>query len=408
MQIKRRREGLILFVLATIQFCHVSDFVLLMPLGPQLMRVMNLSPVQFSLLVSSYTWSAGISGFFASLFVDRFDRKRVLLACYLGFMGGTALCGLVHEYTWLLFARIVAGAFGGTLAAGVFAIVADVVPVERRGAATGIILSAFSVASVVGIPIGLFLASHYTWSVPFLAIAFLGIGVWALAAWQLPPMRGHLAAQEGAALGADLRYVITHGPHIRAYLLTTFVIGGGFLVIPFLSPFLVSNVGLTEAQLPYVYLIGGGCTFFSARLFGGLTDRYGAHKVFTGVALCSLVPLVLLPYLPRVPFAWALVLTSLFFIFVSGRWVPAMTLITSASEARVRGSFLSFNSSLQQIALGLATYVSGHIVGQAADGSLTHFPIAGWLGGGVTLCSIWLAHRVKNIKVDEVTITYHR
>jgi len=389
----RTQERLILFVLATIQFSHTSDFVIMMPLGPQLMRVLSLSTTQFSLLLSSYTWSAGLSGFIASLFVDRFDRKHVLLTCYCGFLIGTFLCGIADRYEFLLGARIFAGAFGGTLAAGVFSILADVIPSNRRGAATGVILSAFSVASVLGIPVGLFLASHFTWEMPFLAIAGLGVVVWGLAAWQLPPLRGHLAEQT-AGFGGELRYVVTNGPHVRAYMLTSFVIGGGFLVIPFVSPYLVSNVGLKESDLIYVYLLGGSLTFFSSRWIGSLADRYGARKLYPVIAVASTLPLFLMSHLPRLPLAYVLVVTGLFWVLVSGRWVPAMTLITSASVPRVRGSFLSFNSSIQQIALGVATYLSGNIVGRSPNGELTHYGTAGWLAVVVTWASVWLAGRV--------------
>jgi MFS transporter, DHA1 family, inner membrane transport protein len=238
---------------------------------------------------------------------------------------------------------------------------------------------------------------------PFLAIAGLGLVVWAMAAWRLPPLRGHLDPKGNARLGADLRYVITHGTHVRAYLLTIFVIGGGFLVIPFISPFLVSNVGMAESELPYVYLFGGLFTFVTSRLIGRLADRFGSSRVYFGVALSSVLPLLLLTHLPRVPFAVALVVTTLFFVLVSGRWVPAMTLITSASVPRVRGSFLSFNSSVQQIALGIASFVSGHIVGRAPGGQLTHFKLAGWMAVAITLSSIWLARRV--VRADNPTVS---
>ncbi len=400
----RRRERLILFVLATIQFSHTSDFVLMMPLGPQLMRVLSLSPEQFSLLLSSYTWSAGIAGFIASLFVDRFDRKHVLLLAYAGFLVGTFFCGIVDKYEWLLAARIVAGAFGGTLASGVFSILADVIPANRRGAATGVILSAFSIASVLGIPAGLFLASHYSWPMPFLAIAGLGVVVWVMAALRLPPLRGHLEEQT-AGFGGELRYVVTNGAHVRAYLLTTFVIGGGFLVIPFVSPYLVSNVGLKESDLVYVYGLGGALTFFSSRWVGTLADRYGARRVYSVIAIASTLPIFLMSHLPRLPLALVLVVTGMFWVLVSGRWVPAMTLITSAAVPRVRGSFLSFNSSVQQIALGLATYVSGHIVQRAPSGELTHYGLAGWLAVVVTWSSVWLAGRVVSAERYNISNT---
>lgn len=390
----RGGERFLLFVLATIQFSHTCDFVILMPLGPQLMRVLSLSPSQFTLLVSSYTWSAGVSGLLSSLFADRFDRKRVLLACYLGFIVGTGLCGYARSYHFLLVARIVAGAFGGALGASIFAILADVIPAHRRGVATGIVLSAFSVASVIGIPFGLFLASAKGWALPFYGIAGLGSLVWVVAARRLPNLRGHLSMR-GQIL-EELRKLAMHPVHLRAFGLTIFVIGAGFLVIPFLSPYLVANLGVAEVDLGYVYFFGGLFAFFSSRFFGRLADRYGAFKVYVGIALGSIVPILGVTHLPVWPFWAILVVTTLFFMLVSGRWVPALTLITSAAEPRVRGGFLSLNASVQQVALGLASYLSGHIVGQGPGGRLTGYSTAGWIATLITVSSLGMARRVRS------------
>ena len=141
----KSKESIILLLLAAINFTHILDFMIMMPLGNYLMPYFNISSQQFSMLVAAYTFSAGISGFLAAFFVDRFDRKRVLLVGYSGFLVGTLFCALSPTYSILLLSRIVAGMFGGLIGAQVVSIVADIVPYERRGAAMGIIMAAFSV-----------------------------------------------------------------------------------------------------------------------------------------------------------------------------------------------------------------------------------------------------------------------
>src|SRR5437016_4170411 len=131
-------ERLLLLVLASIQFTAIVDFLIILPLGPQYLRVFHIRPAQFGIIVSAYAISAGISGVVAGLFLDRLDRKAALLGLYFGFALGTLCCGLAPSYALLVGARLIAGAFGGVAGALILAIIGDVVPEERRGAAMGL------------------------------------------------------------------------------------------------------------------------------------------------------------------------------------------------------------------------------------------------------------------------------
>jgi len=391
---ERRREWMLLFMLAAVQFCHIMDFVIVMPLGPQLMRAFDITPAQFGLIVSAYTFSAAASGLLAAFFMDRFDRKTALLGLLAGFGVGTLACALAPTYGFLLLARVMAGAFGGVLAAVVFAIVGDEIPPSRRGFAMGIVTSGFSAASVLGLPVGLFLAARSSWHSPFFLLVAVTAVVLAVGFASLPSMRSHMAAERSSPL-AEVVAVVREPAHLRAFALMVAMMFGGFTMTPFLSPYLVSNVGIGEVELSYVYLFGGLTTLFAGPISGRLSDRYGHVRIFVVMALLSIVPILAVSHLPRVPLALVLVVTSVMMAGFSARMVPAIALITGSVEPRRRGGFMSVNSSVQQMSAGLAAMVAGQIVGGSEATGITHFGTVGWVAAACTLVAVPLAMRLR-------------
>lgn len=395
--LSERNEWILLAVLASIQFTNLMDFVILMPLGPQLMRVFSISPQEFGLIVSAYTFSAGIVGIIGAMFVDRFDRKSVLLTVYGGFAMSNLLCAIAPSYGWLLFGRIIAGAFGGIMGATVFAVVGDVIPEIRRGAAMGTVMTSFSLATVAGVPVGLFLANTFGWHIPFFMLTVSSSIVLTIGYFVLPQIRGHLVHSHASPL-RSLVELVKDRNHLSAFAFISAVVIAGFSVIPYLSPYLVSNVGLTEHDLPYVYFFGGGATIFTSRFIGKLSDKYGKQKVFTWIAGSSVIPILLVTNLPRLPVWGALVVTTLFMVLVSGRGVPAMALVTASVKPRQRGSFMSVNFSIQQISAGLASFGAGLILGKSETGELTHFGIVGVIALVTSIVCIFLSKRIRNVE----------
>ena len=389
------REWAVLLVLAGVQISHILDFMILMPLGPQFMRMLAIGPTQFGFLVSVYTFSAAAVGFAAAFFIDRFDRKKSLLILYACFGATTLLAASSDSYAMLLVARALAGAFGGVLSAIVFAIVGDLIPDQRRGAALGVVMSAFSIAATVGVPISLYLATHFTWRAPYFFLAALCLAIWSGALWLLPPMRGHLrAARERHPMAQAL--AVFREPNLRrAFLFSAMLFLSGFAVIPFISPYMVANVGVSETQLPLLYLVGGILTLIIVRLVGRLTDLHGKQRMFTLVACASALAIVTLTHLPRVPIYWAIAASAFMMCMMSGRFVPAMALLTSSVAPRLRGSFMSFNSSIQQFASGTASFGASLLIGSDAAGELTNYGTVGILAAVATLASIWLARRIR-------------
>ena len=401
-------ERWLLLSLAAIQFTTVVDFIIIMPLGPQYIRVFSITPAQFGLIVSSYAISAGIAGISAGFFLDRFDRKKALLSLYSGFMIGTLFCGLAQTYPLLVAARAVAGAFGGVTGALILAIVGDVVPEYRRGAAMGFVMSAFSVANICGVPLGLILASSLSWHVPFYVLAGLSIVILAVLARVMPPLRSHLAHLSDEPPTTRILAILKGSAHQKAFMFMGLLTFTGFVIFPYLPNYFVGNVGLTEKQLPWLYVVGGCCTMFSMNWIGRWADRSGKKRVFTIMSIAATVPILLLTNLPPVPLFVAVGVSTLLMICMSGRFVPAMAMMTASIEARHRGGFMSVNSSVQQLAAGIAAWVSGMILGQDSNGRLTHYSITGMISVACALFCIYLArflgHGREEATVPEVAV----
>ena len=390
-----RRERWLLLTLAGIQFTHILDFMIMMPLGPQFTALFGISNAQFGLLVSAYTLSAGFSGLMAATYIDRFGRKQLLLSMYSLFGLATLACAFAPDYVWLMVARVAAGLFGGVLSALSQTIVADVIPFERRGRAMSVVMTSFSVSTVAGVPLGLFLAAHFNWHAPFVGIAAL-VGLLALGAWQtLPRLDAHLHHPERVSVWRGIGQVLAEPNHLQAFAVSGLMMFAAFSVIPYITIYLQSNAGMQAAEVPWIYLCGGLATLLSARYFGRLTDRVGKVRMFQRLALAVTVPLMATTLSQGLPLWGLLAISTLFFTVMSGRMIPGMAMISSAVEPRLRGTFMTLNSAVQSASMGLAALVAGLIIGRDAQGQLTLYWVAGLLGVVASLLSVWLAGHLR-------------
>ena len=390
-----RRERWLLFTLAGIQFTHILDFMIMMPLGPQFTALFGISNAQFGLLVSAYTLSAGFSGLMAATYIDRFGRKQLLLGMYSLFGLATLACALAPDYLWLMVARVAAGLFGGVLSALSQTIVADVIPFERRGRAMSVVMTSFSVSTVAGVPLGLFLAAHFNWHAPFVGIAVL-VGLLSLAAWQtLPRLDAHLHHPERVSVWRGIGQVLAEPNHLKAFAVSGLMMFAAFTVIPYITIYLQSNAGMKTQEVPWIYLCGGLATLLSARYFGRLTDRVGKVQMFQRLALAVTVPLMATTLSQGLPLWGLLAISTLFFTVMSGRMIPGMAMISSAALPRLRGTFMTLNSAVQSASMGLAALVAGLIIGRDAQGQLTLYWVAGLLGVVASLLSVWLAGHLR-------------
>ncbi len=363
-----RSERMMLFIIGAVQFINILDFMMVMPLGPDFSRALDIPLSHVGYIGGSYTAAASISGLLGAFFLDRFDRKKALIVCLGGLVAGTALGGFATGLPSLIAARLVAGAFGGPATSLAMSIVADLVPTERRGKAVGAVMGAFSVASVLGVPFGLKLALWFDWRMPFFAVAGAGAVVLALAALQLPPVRGHLDAAKGKA-PVPLRALLTRPSMLLSWTMTAVVMTAGFLIIPNMASYLQENLGFPREDLGTLYLLGGALSFGVMRGGGWLVDRFGSFRV--GTAASFLIGTML--WVGFIRHLEALPVIALFPLFMGAlalRNVAYNTLTSKVPAQTERARFMSIQSAVQHLASALGAFGSAQLLHVAADGSL--------------------------------------
>lgn len=384
------------------------DFMVMMPLGPLLMKTLDISAQQFGFLVASYTISAGVAVLLSALFIDRLPRKKALLFVYLGFMLGTLVCGMANSYTTLVLARMLTGIFGGVLNALILSTVGDTFPIEKRAGAMGVVMSAFSAAAALGVPFGIYLASLGDWNWPFFVIVIISLPLWFGMYFFVPKKEkidenvAQLTTSSGAYFEVFTR-VLKNKNQLTALGMSLALVLGQFMIIPYLSPYMVANIGFSQMQLVYIYLCGGLSTLVTGPIIGRLADKYGHKRLFLIFAAFSAIPLLLITHLPAVSMPLALLATTTFFIFISGRIIPSTTMVVSSVETKYRAGFVSINTAMQQFSAGLAATISGSIVTEIAvqDSTvkaISGYHFVGYLAVGLTVIAMILGSRLKAVK----------
>jgi predicted MFS family arabinose efflux permease len=393
-----RYQVLVILLLALTQFTVVLDFMVMSPLGDMLMKSMELTTSQFGFAVSGYAFSAGFSGLLTAGFADRFDRKKLLLFFYVGFIAGTLFCGLATTYPMLLAARIITGLFGGVIGSISMAIVADLFPLHQRGRTMGFMQMGFGASQVLGIPISLYIANHWGWQSPFLMIVGLATIIWLATMLKLQPITKHLELKTEKTAIKHLWHTLKQ-PHYRiGFLMTALLSLGGFMMMPWGSAFAVNNLNISYEQLPFLFMASGIAALFIMPAIGKLSDKIDKVKIFTVAAISMMVIIVIYTNLSPVHFIIVVILNILMMTAIMSRIVPAMALVSALPQMQDRGAFMSINSSLQQIAGGIAAGVGGMIVAQKTKTSpLQHYDTLGYVIVVIIIANIIQVYRVNNL-----------
>ena len=388
-------QTFVVAALAFLQFAVILDFMIVAPLGALVMPALGLSASDFGLIVSAYAFSAGASGLLVAGFADRYDRKKLLLFFYTGFVLGTLWCGLANSFDALLAARIVTGIFGGVIGSVVMAIATDLFEPDQRGRAMGFIQTAFAASQILGLPAGIFLSNHWNWHAPFLVMVVFGIVGGLAVAWKLQPVVAHLAKRQERAPWMHLYDTVRERRHWSAFFTMMLLSTGGFMLMPFGSAYTVNNLGIALASLPMIYLITGMFTIFIGPLVGRLADKRGKYPVFAAGSILSIVMVLIYTHLPPVSLPVVIVVNVVLFVGIFSRLIPFQALSTSVPEMTKRGSFNALGAAIQQVSGGIASVIAGHIVTLAPDGKLEHFSWVGYVVVGATLTAIFTTWKLK-------------
>jgi len=387
-----------IFVLAITMFTVVLDFMVMSPLGDILMKSLSLKPAHFGFAVSAYALSAGISGLLTAGFADRYDRKKLLLFFYTGFIAGTILCGIANTYPLLMGARIITGLFGGVIGSISMAIVADLFDLQHRGRVMGFMQMGFGASQVLGIPVGLYLANLWGWHAPFLWVAGMAIIIAVLIAIRLKPLTKHLAVQQDKSAFKHLIHTIAKKDYRIGFTATALLSLGGYMLMPFGSAFAINNLGVTQHQLPLLFMIAGISTLIIMPMIGKLSDKIDKFKIFFVASMWMIVIVILYTNLSVTPLWLVIALNVVMMAGVMSRMIPSSALITAIPAMPDRGAFMSINSSLQQIAGGIAAAVAGMIVVQKDKFSpLEHYNTLGYIIVCITITGVYLLSRVSKL-----------
>jgi predicted MFS family arabinose efflux permease len=388
-------ERMVVLLIAAVQFINILDFMIVMPLGPEFARELDVSSNHIGIIAGSYTAAAAVAGVAGSFFLDRFDRRKALAVAMFGLVVGTALAGLSWNLHTLIGARVIAGLFGGPATALSLAVVADIVPKERRGRAMSTVMSAFSLASIAGVPLSLEIANIGGWRAPFYCVAAFGLVITAASIFLLPPLRVHLASGVTPPGWGMFRMIVKPLPLLAALALVSMVTSA-FAVIPNIPVYLEFNLGYTgEAWIPALlakvgidytpsvlgplYLIGGIVSLLVLQIVGRMTDRFGSAAVsWVGAVLT-----VIVMYIWFIDYQAALPALFLFVCFMGAmtvRGVPARTLDTKVPLPNERAAFMSMQSAVQHTTLAVAASLSSFILAEnPADRSLEGMVTLGWI-----------------------------
>lgn len=392
-----RYQWLAVAILALTQFTVVLDFMVMSPLGDLLMKDFKVKPDQFGIVVSSYALAAGLSGFLTAGFADRFDRKRLLVFFYSGFILGTLFCGLAESYNQLVLARILTGLFGGVMSSISMAIVADIFSLEQRGRVMGFMQMGFGLSQIFGIPLSLFIADMYNWQTPFYLIVGLSVGMLLAILLALKPINAHLALKRENSAFKHLLATIKNRNYRIGFLATAFMSLGGYFMMPWGSAFAVNNVGISQKELPFLFMVVGVSTFMIMPLIGILADKINKFQLFMTASIVMIASVLVYVHLGETTL-FVLIVVNIFMMGgIMARMVPSQALTTSVPKAKDRGAFMSINASLQQIAGGIAAMIGGKIVWQYSPSSpLMNFDLLGYVVVGVIIINIYLTYRVYN------------
>jgi predicted MFS family arabinose efflux permease len=388
--------------MALLNFTHILDFMIMMPLGNILMPKWNLTTSQFAIIVSSYSLAAFVSSFFAIFFADKFDRKKLLLFAYSGFLIGTLGCAFAFNAQTLIVARTVTGVFGGLISAQVLSIVSDVIPYERRGSAMGMLMGGFALASVIGVPFGLYVANNFHWYFPFLIVASLGSLLVPFLIKFVPNVKEHLA--NPVALREriiNFTHIFKNPIQVTALCFSFLLIMGHFIIVPLINPYMVYNVGVPQPYTPLIYLVGGLAALITAQIVGKTADKYGKRQVFVAAALVSLLFVILITNMQAMSLVFVLTVFGLWFSASTGRTVPGQAMITQSVTTQTRGSFMSLNSCVQSLGTGLASLLSGWITYSDSNFAIHNYNWLGYISVSLILICILLSFKLDRLLIKK-------
>ena len=375
-----RLERKIVLLAALIQLASILDFMIIMPLGPNLALALNIPSSDMGILAGIYTFAAALSGILIAPYLDRYDRKNAAIFFLSGLVVSTFLCTFAWDTYSMLAARTLAGIFGGPAMALSLAMVIDLVPVERRGRAIAIVTSAFTVSSVFGIPLALYFSEWFDWKMPFLIIsilcALIVLGIFKF----LPPMVSHIDTTLKVPQKISLMSLLRKREIQLSYGLLSLLSFAQFMLFAGSINYFVFNLDFPREDLGYIYLVGGVLSFAVMMMTGRVVDQYGARKLSFCVTIIYVF--VLADGFTHTPYMPVPVIFSLFMMCAAIMGVICTTIASEAPGDKERAAYMSLQSTSRHLAAGTGGVFASLILTSNIDNSLNNVEYLGALSIG--------------------------
>lgn len=367
-----RLENRIIWTAALIQLVNIIDFMMVMPLGPDMAAALPITNADIGIICGGYTLAVGFSGIASAKFLDAFDRKTAAIVAMTGLSLGTLSAVFAENLTSLIAARVLAGIFGGPAAAISLSMVTDMVPPERRGKAMAIVMGTFSISSIAAVPFGLELARRGSWKTPFYCIFFLGCIVLAIIWFSTPSMKAHL---RGEKKPVSFRKFLSKYPYLFAFGLLLTATISTYSIIPTLSAFLQLNLGYPRESLGFLYLVGGVFSLILIQIGGRLSDIIGS--IPTNIIGTIFYVLFLYDGFLHPPISPILIIFVMFMGTACFRNISATTEASKLPQPYERAAFMALLTSMQHIGNGIGALAASAILTTDQSGHLVHME---WVG----------------------------
>lgn len=388
-----KQETILVWIAALVQFVNIVDFMMVMPLGPDITKSLPITNDDIGIICGCYTLAVGVSGIVFAKFIDRFDRKLIAVISVLGLSVATLSATFSWDLYSLIFARVLAGVFGGVATAISLTIVCDAVPAERRGKAMAIVMGSFSVSSIAAIPFGLELAARGSWKTPFYAISILGFIVLLFILRFTPSMKEHLLAPRPAS---SLLRLLFNRTYIWAFFMMMTAMVSSYAIIPNISAYFQLNLGYPRSSLGFLYFVGGVISLILIQIGGRASDKIGSLPT----NIIGTIVLVIFLYDGFMhPAQSPLLLVFVMFMgMVCLRNVSATTEASKLPKPYERAAFMSLFSSLQHIGNGIGALLASAILATGTGGELINMKWVGLLSIIMACCqpvSLFIIQRLK-------------
>ncbi len=364
----RRQRNLILALLCTASFASVFNNLIIAPILPDISDDFGVRVAVVGLLVTATAVVGGVAGIFAGPLIDRLGRRPVVVTGMTLLAVATILSALAPSFLFLAGARALAGLGVACLTPAVFAAVGDYFEYSERGRAMSWVISANTMAQILGAPIGAFIGGLVSWRLAFVLLAGLSVVFTGLLYWKLPPDAPRAEGSSPSMRGA-VRTVLRSGTTTMAIASTFLSTGYWFLFATYMGAYYHDEFDIPKWALGGLTMVMGLGVLTGSNAGGRIADRTGKRPVILwSTAACA--AFIFLETTVAFNTVGAALFLFGFATAAGARFASAQAMLTEMAPSQ-RGTVMALNASGQQFGIVAGSALGGLVLdlwGYAAIG----------------------------------------